>query len=78
MQAVINAQAAHPMPAEGVPTQVMALQFARLAGVEPTLSRWPELERALLFGPLSPASFRLEGPDALADAPQRTLAAACT
>ena len=76
MQAVINAQAAHPMPAEGVPTQVMALQFARLAGVEPTLSRWPELERALLFGPLSPASFRLEGPDALADAPQRTLAAA--
>jgi dimethylaniline monooxygenase (N-oxide forming) len=47
------------------------LLFARAAGVEPDLTRWPELRRALLFGPLSGISFRLSGPDALADAPQR-------
>jgi dimethylaniline monooxygenase (N-oxide forming) len=45
-----------------------ALVFARAAGVEPELSRWPELRRALLFGPLAPSCFRLEGPDALPDA----------
>ncbi|WP_274423838.1 flavin-containing monooxygenase [Chelativorans sp. YIM 93263] len=54
----------------------MALLFARNANVEPDRSRWPELERALLFGPLSPASFRLQGPDRLADAPARTCASA--
>lgn len=48
-----------------------ALTFARAAGVEPDLERWPDLRRALLFGPLAPSSFRLDGPDALADAPQR-------
>jgi dimethylaniline monooxygenase (N-oxide forming) len=48
-----------------------ALTFARAAGVEPHLDAWPELRRALLFGPLAPSSFRLEGPDALADAPSR-------
>ena len=48
--------------------------FAREAGVEPDLARWPWLARALLFGPLSPASFRLEGPDALAGAPARVAA----
>jgi hypothetical protein len=47
----------------------MALLFARHAGVEPDLARWPQLERALLFGPLSPISFRLQGPDSLAYAP---------
>lgn len=45
--------------------------FACAAGVEPTLDHWPELQRALLFGPLAPSSFRLEGPDALPDAPAR-------
>ena len=55
---------------------VMAIMFARLAGVEPNLDANPELRRALLFGPLSPASFRLEGPDALEDAPIRTAQAA--
>jgi hypothetical protein len=50
---------------------VMALAFARLAGVEPTLARWPELRRSLLFGPLAPSCFRLEGPDALPDAAER-------
>jgi hypothetical protein len=50
--------------------------FARAAGVEPDLDEWPELRRALLFGPLSAVSFRLSGPDALADAAQRVAAEA--
>ena len=48
-----------------------ALTFARAAGVEPNLDDWPHLRRALLFGPLAPSCFRLEGPDALPDAPMR-------
>ena len=48
-----------------------ALAFARAAGVEPHLENWPHLRRALLFGPLAPSCFRLEGPDALSDAPVR-------
>jgi dimethylaniline monooxygenase (N-oxide forming) len=47
-----------------------ALTFARAAGVEPCLDNWPHLRRALLFGPLAPSCFRLEGPDALPDAPE--------
>ena len=45
-----------------------AITFARAAGVEPRLDNWPHLRRALLFGPLAPSCFRLEGPDALPDA----------
>jgi hypothetical protein len=48
-----------------------ALIFARAAGVEPALQHWPDLRRALLFGPLAPSCFRLEGPDALPEAPLR-------
>lgn len=48
-----------------------ALAFARAAEVEPHLENWPHLRRALLFGPLAPSCFRLEGPDALPDAPAR-------
>jgi len=48
-----------------------ALAFARAAGVEPHLENWPELRRALLFGPLAPSCFRLEGPDTLPDAHAR-------
>jgi Flavin-binding monooxygenase-like len=48
-----------------------ALAFARAAGVEPNLDDWPHLRRALLFGPLAPSCFRLQGPDALPDAPAR-------
>lgn len=59
-----------------VTMNAMALLFARNAGVEPDLNRWPDLERALLFGPLSPVSFRLQGPDSLDDAPGRTACAA--
>ena len=50
---------------------LVALTFARAAGVEPHLDNWPHLRRALLFGPLAPSCFRLEGPDALPDAPVR-------
>jgi dimethylaniline monooxygenase (N-oxide forming) len=55
---------------------IVSLQFARAAGVEPSLERWPDLAMPLLFGPLSPVSFRLEGQDALADAPARVAAEA--
>ena len=48
-----------------------ASTFARAAGVEPHLGDWPHLRRALLFGPLAPICFRLQGPDALLDAPAR-------
>jgi dimethylaniline monooxygenase (N-oxide forming) len=48
-----------------------ALTFARAAGVEPHFENWPDLRRALLFGPLAPSCFRLEGTDALPDAPVR-------
>jgi hypothetical protein len=52
-------------------TDTMATLFARAAGVEPELERWPELTRPLMFGPLTPMSFRMSGRDSLADAPQR-------
>jgi dimethylaniline monooxygenase (N-oxide forming) len=48
-----------------------ALAFAGAAGVEPSVENWPQLRRALLFGPLAPSCFRLEGPDALPDAAAR-------
>jgi len=54
-----------------IPMHVAALLFAREAGVEPELQRWPELARALLFGPLTPVSFRLSGRDSLPNASQR-------
>jgi dimethylaniline monooxygenase (N-oxide forming) len=47
------------------------LALARAAGVEPHLDNWPDLRHALLFGPLAPSCFRLEGPDVLPDAPVR-------
>jgi hypothetical protein len=50
---------------------LVALAFARAAGVEPCLDNWPKLSRALLFGPLAPSCFRLDGADALPDAPVR-------
>jgi thioredoxin reductase len=54
----------------------LALLLAREAGVEPVLAHWPALTRALLFGPLSPASFRLDGPDALPHAERQVTEAA--
>ncbi len=59
-----------------LPMHVAALGFARNAGVEPDLSARPDLERALLFGPLSAVSFRLDGTDALPDGVGRARGAA--
>ena len=59
-----------------VPMHALATLFAAHAGVEPRPAAWPALERALWFGPLSPASFRLAGPDAEPNAPARTMEAA--
>jgi dimethylaniline monooxygenase (N-oxide forming) len=59
-----------------VPMHYAAILFARAAQVEPDLSQWPQLARALLFGPLSPISFRLSGRDSLPTAPDHTLEAA--
>lgn len=50
------------------PMHAYASLFSGLAGVEPDPDAWPALKRALLFGPLSPASYRLAGPDAAPDA----------
>lgn len=46
----------------------LAIDFARRHGVDPDPRRWPALARALIFGPLSPIAFRLEGPDRLPNA----------
>jgi dimethylaniline monooxygenase (N-oxide forming) len=54
----------------------MALLFAREANAEPDLMEWPQLARALLFGPLSAISFRLSGPDCLPNAGERIAAEA--
>jgi hypothetical protein len=74
-RAALPSQAA-PMPPVALPMHALAVMFARLGGVEPDPAGWPEMNRALLFGPLSPASFRLEGPYALPEAAARTAAAA--
>ena len=54
-----------------VPMHTTARIFAGEAGVEPDLSAWPDLTRALLFGPLTPVSYRLSGRDRLPDAAAR-------
>ena len=76
MRAALDTGAYRPVRGAGVPMHVMALLFSRLAGVEPDLQADAGLVRALLFGPLSPASFRISGPDASSDARDRTLKAA--
>ena len=58
-------------PGRAMPMHVPAIQFARAAGVEPDPDQWPQLHRALLFGPLAPVSFRLSGRDALPHAAAR-------
>ncbi len=59
-----------------IPMHAAALLFARAAGVEPNAAQWPDLTRALYFGPLTPVSFRLHGRDCLDDAPHRVMEAA--
>jgi len=74
-QGVAKAQARRNGPQEA-PMHALADLFARNAGVEPDPQAWPALQRALWFGPLSPASFHLTGPDAEPDAPARAAQAA--
>ena len=69
-----RAASAPTMAGHGVPMHVSARMFAAAAGVEPDAAAWPALIRALFFGPLSPASFRLSGPDALPAAAARVAA----
>ncbi len=71
MEAGVTAYRAHRGGPRMVPMHIAAITFARAAGVEPDLHQWPDLTRALLFGPLSPISFRLNGHDSLADAAAR-------
>jgi hypothetical protein len=68
---------ARPQP-PSIPMQVLALLFAREAGVEPNLATRPDLLSTLLFGPLTPISFRLSGPDCLAEAAEGAVEAART
>jgi len=72
MNAGLAASRARRATPEAVPMNVAAILFSRAAGVEPEIDQFPELARALLFGPLSAVSFRLSGLDALPDAAKRT------
>jgi cation diffusion facilitator CzcD-associated flavoprotein CzcO len=54
-----------------LPMHVVAIRLSRAVGVEPDVRRWPNLARALWFGPLSSMSFRLDGPGSLPDAGER-------
>jgi dimethylaniline monooxygenase (N-oxide forming) len=76
MEAGVAAYRAQRGAPQDRPMHPMALMFAREAGVEPDPWNWPDLARALLFGPLSPVSFRLSGPDKLPDAAERSAASA--
>ncbi|UGS36856.1 flavin-containing monooxygenase [Capillimicrobium parvum] len=58
---------ARPMLA-AEPHHVLAGLFAGELGVVPSLTRRPQLTAALLFGPLAPAGYRLDGPGAQAGA----------
>jgi hypothetical protein len=49
---------------------MLAVALAEAAGVAPDLRSRPELAEALLFGPMLPSRYRLDGPGACADAAQ--------
>lgn len=55
-------------PDHTVLMHLMAVRFARLIGAEPLVRDHPQLERALMFGPMAAVSFRISGPDALPNA----------
>jgi dimethylaniline monooxygenase (N-oxide forming) len=54
-----------------IPHDAFSVAMAEQMGVAPDLRARPELTSALLFGPLLPARYRLDGPGALPDAEQR-------
>ena len=65
-------------PVPMVAHNVLAVDFSEAAGVAPDLSRHPDLAEPLLFGPMLPARYRLDGPGTDPDAPvdfQRQVAA---
>ncbi len=68
LRSAIDAYRARRGMSQKTRMNLVALSFARAAGVEPNPGDWPHLRRALLFGPLAPSCFRLQGPDALPDA----------
>lgn len=47
--------------------------LSELGGFAPDMYAHPELARYLLFGPITPVTYRLSGVDALTDAPQRII-----
>ena len=51
----------------------LALMLSEAAGVAPDLAARPELVEPLLFGPMVPARYRLDGPGSLPDASSRYL-----
>jgi len=59
-----------PRPAIDV-HNVLATTFAEELGVAPDLHARPELTEPLLFGPMLPPRYRLDGPGARADAATR-------
>jgi len=69
-QSLADVRARRHLPAKTA-MHLVALDFARAAGVEPDPAQWPRLANALRHGPLLPVSFRLQGRDALPDAAQR-------
>ena len=76
MVSAMEATRARGRRSDEVPLHLGAVMFARAAGVEPDVGRWPQLTRALLFGPLTAVSFRLDGPHSLPDAADRVAAEA--
>jgi hypothetical protein len=61
---------AEPQPAL-YPHNAFATTLADELGVAPDLHRRPELTEALLFGPLLPPRYRLDGPGAVPDAAEQ-------
>jgi dimethylaniline monooxygenase (N-oxide forming) len=58
--------------AEGQPPldahNALALTLAEELGVAPNVEDWPQLSKALIFGPLLPPRYRLSGPGAMSNA----------
>lgn len=71
MRAFIDDYRARRGQSQKTRMNLAAVMFAREAGVEPDVAKHPELARALLFGPLAPVQFRLDGHDPLPDAAER-------
>ncbi len=73
MRRTVEAYRARRHLSQIVPMHITARMFAGNAGVDPDVTAWPALARPLLFGPLTPISYRISGRDALPDAIERTI-----